>query len=72
MLLFTGEITLAKTLKATYPSKTYQLTAFVYDSNACNYGSCQFTVTSTFTNYVSLSNKIYATVFDFDNNTVNI
>lgn len=52
--LSTGDISLAKKLVATFPSKTYQLTAFVYDSQACNYGSCQFRVSSTFTNYVSI------------------
>ena len=56
---FTGEVTIAKALKASYPSKKYHLTGYVYDSSACNYGSCQFSVTVTFTNYVRNFNSYY-------------
>ena len=53
--IISGDISIAKPLVATYPSSSYQLTGFVYDSAACNYGSCQFYLTVTFTNYVSIT-----------------
>ena len=51
----TGEITVAKPLVAAYPSTVYYMTGFVYDSSACNYGSCQFELAVEFTNHVRFS-----------------
>ena len=52
LFILPGEIKIAKTLVAAYPSSVYHITGFVYDSSACNYGSCQFAVTVEFTNHV--------------------
>ena len=50
--MFVGIITTAKALDNIYPSTSYSINGYVYDSSACAYGHCLFTLSATHVNQV--------------------